>query len=149
MLQYHHHSHSHSHPHFHYCRFVFILSYSILVPFCLYSLPPPPNHDVIRGISSCLGHSSVSSFVVFATGPPLFVCHTCVFGNAPPRPAFCAARAGVRHWQLGAPSVAVVWVAPPLRLFHCPAFSDIRWSPLWGLVHDRRCTISTELLVTS
>ena len=24
--------------------------------------------------------------------------------------------AGVRHWQLGAPSVAVVWVAPPLRL---------------------------------
>ena len=24
--------------------------------------------------------------------------------------------AGVRHWQLGAPSVTVVWVAPPLRL---------------------------------
>ena len=77
------------------CHFVFILSYSILVPFCLYSLPPPPpppNHDIIQGISSCLGHSSISSFVMFAMGPPLFVCHTCVLGNTPPRPAFCAAR---------------------------------------------------------
>ena len=74
-------------------------------------------------VQACIRHRSL-----------LFVCHTCVLGNTPTLPAFCAAG----HSEC---SPLAAWEhRPPLSrpgctadcFFHCTAFTDIPGSPRWS-----------------